>query len=204
MRGNNRGLRLALLLTLAVIAWPLMKSALPAAGRLPGESAANQNSPVFTPAHPTLWDAVKDFFGWRTPPVQPIAFTHKVHLSNGMQCVDCHAGANQGPDAGLPSVKLCMMCHQAIAADKPEIKKVAAYFNRGEEIPWMRVYGFSPTAHVKFNHAPHVRASVDCSVCHGDLRTQTVALRSVNLNMGFCIDCHKQKKVSIDCTTCHF
>jgi cytochrome c7-like protein/class III cytochrome C family protein len=174
----------------------------------PGQSSDASSKPdspsVFTPGHRTILDAMKDFFDWRPQPVQPIAFPHKVHLANGMQCVDCHAGVSQGPDGGLPSVKLCMMCHQAIATDKPEIKKVAAYFNRGEEIPWQRVYGFSPYSHVKFNHAPHIRASVDCSVCHGDLKNQTVAIRSVNLTMGFCIDCHKQKRVSIDCTTCHF
>jgi Cytochrome c7 and related cytochrome c len=204
MHGKNRGLRIALLITLAVLAWPLMKSALPAASQLSSGSASTQASPIFTPAHRTLWDAVKDYFGWRPAAVQPIAFTHKVHLANGMQCVDCHAAVNQGPDAGLPSVKLCMMCHQSIATDNPEIKKVAGYFNRGEEIPWQRVYSFSPYAHVRFNHAPHIRASVDCAVCHGDLKSQTVAVRSVNLTMGFCIDCHKQKKVSIDCTTCHF
>jgi len=76
--------------------------------------------------------------------------------------------------------------------------------SRGEDIPWQRVYDFTPSAHVKFNHAPHVRANVPCATCHGDMRQQTVAVRAVNLTMGYCIDCHKQQKASIDCTTCHF
>ena len=37
-----------------------------------------------------------------------------------------------------------------------------------------------------------------------DLTKQTTAERKVNLNMGFCINCHTQKKVSIDCETCHY
>ena len=41
---------------------------------------------------------------------------------------------------------------------------------RAIEIPWQRVYGFTREAHVRFNHAPHIRASVDCSTCHGDRR----------------------------------
>jgi len=161
-------------------------------------------SQVFTPAHRTALDAVREFFLRHPVPVQPIAYTHKVHLANGMQCVNCHTGVDTGPDAQLPSLKLCMMCHQAIATDKPEIKKMAAYYERGEDVTWQRVYNYYPSAHVKFNHAPHIRAGVDCKVCHGDMTQTTVAERVVNMNMGFCLDCHKQRKVSIDCTTCHF
>jgi len=167
-------------------------------------SLEGHNSDVFTPAHPTISAAIREFFDFRTKPVQPIAYTHKVHLANGMQCTDCHVGVDQGPDARIPSVNFCMTCHQVIATDKPEIKKLAAYRARGEDIPWQRVYGFQPSAHVKFNHAPHLRAGVDCSLCHGDMRQQTVAQRKVDHTMGFCIGCHQQKNASIDCVTCHF
>lgn len=149
-------------------------------------------------------DAVREFFGVRAKPVQPIAYTHKVHLANGLKCPDCHVGVDQGPDARIPSVNFCMGCHQVIATDKPEIKKLAAYQARGEDIPWQRVYGFEPSAHVKFNHAPHVRAGVDCSTCHGDMTKATVAERTVNHTMGFCISCHQQQKAPVDCVTCHF
>lgn len=164
----------------------------------------SQTSPVFTPAHRTVGDAVREFFAVRPKIIQPIAYTHKVHLANGMQCTDCHVGVDQGPDARIPSVNFCMSCHQAIAADKPEIKKLAAYRARGEDIPWQRVYGFEPSAHVKFNHVSHIQAGVDCAKCHGDMRTQTVAERKVDHTMGFCIECHRQHNASIDCVTCHF
>ena len=42
-------------------------------------------------------------------------------------------------------------------------------------------------------------AGVDCAACHSDLTKQTTAERKIDLNMGFCINCHTQKKVSIDC-----
>jgi hypothetical protein len=171
----------------------------------PAERLREQHSlPVFTPAHQSAFDAVKEFLGWRPAPVQPIAFPHKTHLAKGMQCTDCHASAEKAAVAGLPSTQLCMTCHQVIATDRPEIKKVLAFFARGEDIPWQRVYAYYPSAHVKFNHAPHIRAAVECKTCHGALTQQTVAVRAVKLTMGYCLDCHRQKKASIDCVTCHY
>ncbi|MFB3920529.1 MAG: cytochrome c3 family protein [Terriglobia bacterium] len=165
---------------------------------------AQQPSTVFTPAHKTVLAAVREFFDRRALPVQPIAYTHKAHLANGMQCTDCHTAVETGPVASIPGVQLCMTCHETMATDKPEIKKLAAYAARGEDVPWQRVYDYPPSAHVKFNHAPHIRASVECKICHGDMTQQTVAVRTVNLTMGFCLNCHKLKKASVDCITCHY
>lgn len=167
-------------------------------------SAPSGAPSIFTPAHRSVLEAVKDFFGIRPKPVQPIAFPHNVHLAKKIQCVACHRGVAKGPEAGLPSVKTCMVCHGLIATDRPGVQRVAAYAERGEDISWQRVYGFSRTAHVKFNHAPHVRAGVNCAACHGDLAQQSVAERKVNHTMGFCLDCHREKKVSVDCMTCHY
>ena len=164
----------------------------------------NPASGVFTPAHPSVVSAVLDFLSWHPAPVQPIAFPHKTHLANGLKCETCHAGVTEGPSAGIPDVRFCMSCHGVIAKDRPEIKKVAAYLASGQDIPWQRVYDYSPSAHVRFNHAPHIRAGVQCSSCHGDMTQQTTASRVVNLNMGYCLNCHTQRKVSVDCTTCHY
>ncbi len=159
----------------------------------------------FTTAHSTVLSAAKDYFDvYPTDVQQPIAFTHKVHLKNGMQCTDCHKGVAEGPDATIPNVQLCMTCHQVIATNKPEIKKVAAYQKEGEQIPWHRVYWFYPSAHVKFRHGPHIRAGVDCATCHGDMKQQTVAVRKAGLDMKFCVSCHRLHKAPTDCTTCHF
>ena len=162
------------------------------------------SSGVFTTAHPSAASAVTDFLDFHpTHPVQPVAYTHKVHLANGLQCETCHVGVDQGPDGRIPGVTSCMTCHQVIDTDNAEIKKIAAYAQRGEEIPWVRVYDYNKSAHVKFNHAPHIRAGVQCASCHGDMTTQTTAERKVNLNMGFCIECHRAKQVSVDCELCH-
>jgi Cytochrome c7 and related cytochrome c len=137
---------------------------------------------------------------------QAIPFPHKTHVEKAMlKCTEyCHETVTKGPRAGLPSVKTCMICHDAIATDRPLIQKVADYSKRGVDIPWQRVYGFTQEAHVRFDHSPHLRAKVDCTTCHGNIAQQTVAERSVNHSMGFCVDCHRERKASNDCLTCHF
>jgi hypothetical protein len=173
------------------------------ASQRPTNGQSEADSSVFTPAHRSLGEAVRDFFEVYPAPTQPIAFNHKIHLAKGMKCTACHAGVTQGPDAGIPSVAFCMACHQVIASNKPEIKKLAAYAAKGQDVPWQRVYWFYPSSHVRFWHAPHISAGVDCSVCHGDMSQQTVAVRAKNLTMSFCLSCHRQKAASVDCTTCH-
>lgn len=160
---------------------------------------------VFTPAHATVGAAVLDFFGVRPLPQQPMAFPHNTHIAKGLKCTEyCHESAAKGPIAGLPSVKTCMICHEAIAPDRPLIQTVADYSKRRIEIPWQRVYGYPAESHVRFQHAPHVRANVDCATCHGRVSEQTVAERTVDLSMDFCVSCHKAKEASNDCLTCHF
>ncbi len=166
-------------------------------------SKSSEPPAIFTPAHQSLSDAIRDFFGVRPSPVQPIAFSHKAHLAEKIPCDMCHTGVAEGPQAGLPDIRICMSCHQMIAANLPGVQKVAAYARRGEDIPWQRVYGFSQSAHLKFNHAPHVRAGVGCARCHGDLTRQTVAVRAVPHTMGFCLDCHRAKNAPTECLTCH-
>ena len=165
---------------------------------------AQVSSDVYTTARGSFGEAARDFFAMRPAPVQPIPFPHKTHIAKKAVCADCHESADKGPIAGIPSVKTCMICHSQIATDKPLIKQVTAYADKGVEIPWQRVYGFTHDAHVRFNHAPHVRAGVECATCHGDVANQTVAERVVDHNMGFCVNCHNAKQASNDCLTCHY
>jgi hypothetical protein len=98
-----------------------------------------------------------------------------------------------------------MSCHEDIGDVKDaRIQTLRAYAKRKEEIPWQPVYGFVEEAHVRFNHSPHVRGGVECATCHGDLTQMTVAQRTVNHTMGFCIACHQQKGASNDCLVCHY
>jgi hypothetical protein len=178
-------------------------------GLAAGASACTQAPPpadVFTPAHADTASAVREFFLIRPSATQPIPFPHKTHVEKAMlKCTEtCHESVVKGPNAGIPSVKTCMICHSQIATDKPLIKQVTAYADKGVEIPWQRVYGFTHESHVRFNHAPHIRAKVECATCHGDLAQQTVAEHSVDHTMGFCVNCHTARKAPNDCLTCHY
>jgi hypothetical protein len=139
-----------------------------------------------------------------SPPVQPIAYSHKQHIAQGLQCLDCHSSADTGAAATIPSVRKCMLCHAKVAAANPEIQKLAAFFNAKKEVPWVRVYGFPRESMVKFQHAPHIRAKVECVTCHGDMTQATTAERLVKHTMGTCLSCHRQYKATEDCAACHF
>jgi hypothetical protein len=179
----------------------LDRSAAPPAARLlPGQTDA-----VFTTARPSVGAAVNDFFGRRPEPAQPFDFPHDIHAGKQIACTEyCHEAVSTGPEAGLPSVRQCLACHMTVATDRPRIQQITAMRERGDDFAWARVYGYPAAAHVKFNHAPHIRAEVQCATCHGDIAGGTVAKRNVDLTMGFCVNCHNEKKASIDCLTCHF
>src|SRR6266849_3686352 len=64
-------------------------------------------------------------------PVQPINFSHRLHAGhNQMDCKYCHYGAANSIWANIPAVSTCMGCHKIVAADRPEIVKLAGYFER--------------------------------------------------------------------------
>ncbi len=149
--------------------------------------------------------AFNDFLGRRPSPEQPIEFPHNVHVAKKIACTEyCHESVTTGPVAGLPSVRTCMICHDAIATDRPRIQQITAMRAKGLDLAWQRVYGYPAPSHVKFNHAPHIRAMVECATCHGNIAEQTVARHNVDLSMGACVTCHIEKNASIDCLTCHF
>jgi mono/diheme cytochrome c family protein len=48
-------------------------------------------------------------------PAQPIFYSHKVHAGiNQINCLYCHAGAEKGKHAMVPSTNVCMNCHKQI------------------------------------------------------------------------------------------
>lgn len=135
-------------------------------------------------------------------PVQPIAFSHKIHAGdNGIPCLFCHRAASKSAIAGIPAVADCRACHLFIAQDKPEVKKLTGYWERKEPIPWVRVYWVPDF--VYFPHKMHVRAGLACGQCHGNVAGMARITRRQKLKMGWCLGCHKQHKASIDCWTCH-
>jgi Cytochrome c7 and related cytochrome c/Class III cytochrome C family len=142
---------------------------------------------------------------FRKPPLirQPVAFPHRVHIENQMECGFCHDSAGRSSVAGIPSVTQCMVCHQSIKTDSSEIRKLAAYARRNEEVPWIPVYFFPVQSAVYFSHKRHVKAGIECHQCHGKVAESMEMRREIDWTMGKCIDCHRTRKASIDCLTCH-
>jgi hypothetical protein len=143
-------------------------------------------------------------WNWRKheAPVQPIAFPHPTHITKvGLACVHCHTTVEKSPKAGVPALSVCMECHASAAVDRPEIQKLTGYWERKEPVPWIRVHTLP--WHVRFTHKRHIRAGVDCSVCHGELKAQARVRQVRSFQMGFCVHCHRQNSAPTDCWTCH-
>jgi formamidopyrimidine-DNA glycosylase len=169
-----------------------------------GPALPGQSTGVYTTMRPTMAAALDDFLNRRPEATQPIEFPHNIHVGKNIPCSTCREGVETGSVAGLPSVRTCMICHEAIATDRPRIQQITAMRDKGLDLNWVRVYGYVREAHVKFNHAPHIRAKVECATCHGNIAEQTVAQRNMDLNMGFCVNCHRENNAPVDCLTCHF
>jgi c(7)-type cytochrome triheme protein len=135
----------------------------------------------------------------------PPAFSHKAMVGVGINCVFCHAGATKSPVAGIPSVQKCMGCHTIIKPEDAEVQKVAAYWQRGEPIPWPRINQLP--RFVYFSHQVHVGpGGVNCERCHGNVAQMTLAQPVVKMNMGWCLNCHNRQPNADqlkDCSVCH-
>lgn len=133
---------------------------------------------------------------------QPIEFPHNRHAKDmQINCMYCHTYARRGPVAGIPPLQKCIGCHQSIESvrETPRIKKLFEYWEAKKAIPWKKVHDLPDF--VRFNHERHIKRFVFqqnrpvqevCGACHGDVKEMTVARRSKELSMGWCMSCHEQ------------
>jgi hypothetical protein len=139
-------------------------------------------------------------------PQQPFPYNHAIHIQKGIACIYCHSGAPFSQSAGLPTRAKCLGCHDNIKADTPALKQFDEYAKTHPEFEWVPVT-IMPDF-VYFSHQPHISAGVDCKTCHGDLSKMTTAEPQKNINMGWCLNCHKKTASDrfgklFDCATCH-
>ncbi len=143
-------------------------------------------------------------------PRQPIFFRHDIHAGQfKMQCQYCHYSVAVSPEPGIPSMQTCMGCHLVVSGSdssaKTEIRKVRQAWTDKKPVEWVRVHYVARHAH--FPHQRHIKAlgPTACTTCHGDVSRmpQVFKVNNVN-NMGFCITCHVERKVSRDCSVCHY
>src|SRR5258708_25298148 len=98
-------------------------------------------------------------------PEQPVPYSHKKHLSLGLECKNCHANPEPGKLMTFPATGKCMECHVTIARDKPSIQKLASFAKSHQPIPWLPVYTVLPGC--TCTHRAHLSAGVQCETCHG-------------------------------------
>lgn len=146
-------------------------------------------------------------------PEQPIHYSHVIHATTyNMDCQYCHTGVETSKKAGVPSINICMNCHSLIYK-KGEAEKVQKAWKDQKSPEWIRVHNVPD--HVHFSHAPHIKAlskageptKESCKKCHGDVASMEVVAQQETLNMGFCIDCHREYEAEgarTNCSTCHY
>lgn len=135
-------------------------------------------------------------------PVQPIAFSHKLHAGDyAINCNYCHVGAEKGKNATIPSSNICMNCHNYVEQGpkhgKTEIAKVKKHFETNTPVEWVRIHNLPDF--VYFNHQQHTKAGgIACQTCHGPIETMEEVYQFSPLSMGWCINCHRETKVDVN------
>lgn len=146
-------------------------------------------------------------------PVQPIAFSHRLHAGTmAIDCQYCHTGVAVSPHASVPPVATCMNCHSVARKNRPEIIKLTKFYEEGVALPWKRIHRVPDYAY--FNHSVHVNKGIPCASCHGSVESMDVVQQVSQFTMGACLDCHRNaptrlaavpgiKKGPENCNTCH-
>ncbi|MFJ1430809.1 c-type cytochrome [Capnocytophaga canimorsus] len=156
-------------------------------------------------------------------PIHPIHYSHKIHAGdNQIDCKFCHSSARVSKTAGIPSLNVCMNCHETISEYNGEedlangytkefytgeIKKLykavgwdeekREYTGKTEPVRWVRVHNLPDFAY--FNHSQHVTvAGVQCQECHGPVEEMEILHQHAPLTMGWCVECHRKTEVKMD------
>lgn len=136
---------------------------------------------------------------------QPIAFNHRKHTQDlQLDCEFCHPYVRTGAHPGLPSLETCAMCHQAPQGTSREAARVTELVAQGRPVSFAKLFRLPP--HVFYTHRRHVGlGGLECRSCHGDIALTTRPPRRplVNVQMGFCLDCHRRTGQTLDCIGCH-
>ena len=155
-------------------------------------------------------------------PIQPIHYSHKIHSgANQIDCQYCHSSARVSKHSGIPSLNVCMNCHENIAEYNgeedlekgytkefytSEIKKLykavgwdeekRIYTGDVEPVKWVRIHNLPDF--VYFNHSQHVNvAGIECQTCHGPVEEMEIAYQHSSLTMGWCINCHRESNIKV-------
>lgn len=121
---------------------------------------------------------------------QAVPYSHQQHVGGlGLDCRYCHTSVETSNTANIPPTETCMGCHAQVATDSPALDLVRTSAEENKPLEWVRVHDLPD--YVYFNHAIHVQQGVGCETCHGRIDQMPVVAKAQNLQMDWCLDCHR-------------
>ncbi len=127
-------------------------------------------------------------------PSQPIAFSHKTHISKmQMKCTFCHYDAITKDIVNIPSTHSCMTCHLAFRNEVDAMKPLNLSYDNDSVIVWNRITKLPDYVH--FSHKNHINKQIDCSSCHGKVEELDSNKLTIQYTMKWCLDCHRKPEL---------
>ncbi len=149
-------------------------------------AVAGASGDTLTPAE----RAIRDHYRASRGPEQPIPFSHRWHAGElAMECQYCHTDGRRSATVSMPSVELCMGCHQWVGRQLPAVGDLRSAWEENQTIAWNRVYKLPEF--VQFAHQPHLRNDIACQECHGPVEEMDRVYKHSDLSMGWCLECHR-------------
>jgi hypothetical protein len=135
-------------------------------------------------------------------PVQPLPYSHRQHIEQGLECTECHVNPDGGSLMTFPVTETCASCHDTMPAGMDALRQLRTYTASAKPIPWVRVYELPD--YVYWSHATHVGAGIACTLCHGPVpEREVIALETNITTKPGCVTCHNARQVFTDCGDCH-
>jgi hypothetical protein len=123
-------------------------------------------------------------------PEQPVQYSHKLHAGElGIDCRYCHANIERSQEAMIPPTQACMGCHAVVKKDSPKLAAIRGSWASGGPVEWVRVHRLAD--YVYFDHSVLLAQGVGCVTCHGRIDQMDVVRQDKPLNMGWCLECHR-------------
>jgi len=123
-------------------------------------------------------------------PEQPVPYSHKLHAGTmGLDCTYCHYTVTKAAFAAIPTTEVCMNCHNKVKEKSEKLAPIRESYKTGDPVEWIHIHKLPD--YVYFNHRAHVTAGVSCVSCHGRIDQMVVVRQVQPLNMGWCLECHR-------------
>jgi hypothetical protein len=123
-------------------------------------------------------------------PEQPVPYSHKLHAGTmGLDCTYCHYTITKSAFAAVPTTETCMNCHMKVKDKSEKLAPVRESYKTGDPVQWIQIHKLPD--YVYFNHRAHLSAGVSCVSCHGRVDQMVEVRQVMPLNMGWCLECHR-------------